>query len=93
MGESAPQVITEYRKRMGKDGKPLSYRKFIDEINFYLRPRGIEYTHVTLRAWETGKFRIPTELFFMLSRCADGWVRSFAEDAMAAIDEDVERRR
>ena len=92
MGESAPQVITEYRNRLGKNDKPLPYRKFIAEINKQL-PYGISYTHTTLIAWERGKFAIPADMLFTLSRCATGWVRDFAVDALAALELDVERRR
>ncbi len=92
MGESARSVITSYRAKMGERGKPLPYRKFIAEINKQL-PYGMSYSHTTLVAWEHGKFPVPADLLFTLSRCATGWVRSFAEDALAAIDADVERRR
>lgn len=92
MSESAPAVITEYRNRLGENGKPLPYRKFIAEINKQL-PFGIRYTHTTLIAWERGKFAIPADLLFTLSKHATGWVRDFALDALAAIDADVERRR
>jgi len=92
MGDAATRVITKYRMMQGENGKPLSYRKFITEINKQL-PFGISYTHTTLIAWERGKFAIPADLLFTLSKHATGWVRDFAVDALAAIDQDVERRR
>ena len=74
------------------DEQGLSQTAFANKLSESL-PEGLGYSQVAIHHWLTGNRTPDIARMHYLAANATGWVRDFALDALAAIDEDVERRR
>lgn len=79
------QIIRKAREARGETRK-----QFAESLT---AEAGEIVTHYQVIAWEFDRTTPSAWMLMHLRDHATGWVRSFAEDAMAAIDEEVERRR
>ena len=81
------QVVKDWRTSQG-----MTIRKFSEELSAHLpQDRGVSVPAV--QAWENQKYELPFYVLIYLRDHAAGWVADFARDALAAIGQDVERRR
>lgn len=81
------ETVKKYSEAQG-----LNQAEFARSLSEAL-PEGLGYSQVAINHWLNGR-RLPDIVrMHYLATNATGWVRDFAIDALAAIDEDVERRR
>ena len=81
------EIVRRYIEAQG-----LNQAEFARSLSEAL-PEGLGYSQVAINHWLNGRRLPDVARMHYLAANATGWVRSFAVDALAAIDEDVERRR
>lgn len=74
------------------EAQGLNQSEFARKLSDVL-PEGLGYSQVAINHWLNGRRLPDVARMHYLSTNATGWVRDFAIDALAAIDQDVERRR
>ena len=83
---SVQQVVTKYRKQHGVNGTPMTYRSMSEQLTAVVQADGYNIGHQTIANWEAGVHVPHAEVMIALANRAEGWMRQFAFDVLAALN-------
>ena len=80
------QIVHEYRKDLGEDGKPMAYRPFAEQLSEPLAVMQRKISHASVQNWETERYEPNDDDLHLLVICAKPhtWQWHFACDLRAA---------